>query len=111
MSGRSHRALHPSATKGVVEPLDSGLRVFTYAVAEKANLYVAIVDVLTAAKERFTLQLRPAEVARELDGDRSGGEVADALAALEGWATSPSSTMRPPPTPLTSSTPSGSSTS
>lgn len=70
------------------------LRVFAYAVAEKAWLYVPVVDAMVAAKERFTLQLRPAEVARDLRGaDRHGPdlrdvgeqEVADALEALARW--------------------------
>jgi len=63
---------------------DPALRVFAYAVAEKAWLYVPVVDALMAAKERFTLQLRPAEVARELP---EAGEqaVAEALEALERW--------------------------
>ena len=67
-------------------PLDSqdDLRVFAYAVAEKAGLYVALVDSLTSAKERFRLQLRPAEVARELDGV-TVEEVSDALDALYEW--------------------------
>lgn len=33
---------------------DPTLRVFAYAVAEKAWLYVPVVDALMAAKERFT---------------------------------------------------------
>lgn len=68
-----------------MEPLDPDLRSFAYTVAEKAALYVAIVEAQMAAKERFTLQLRPAEVARELGGDVDVGEVAAALEALEGW--------------------------
>jgi len=40
---------------GVAGNLD--LRVFAYAVVEKANLYVAVMDALVASKERFTLQL------------------------------------------------------
>ena len=42
------------------------LRVFAYAVAEKAELYVATVEVLMAARQRFRLQLRPAEIAADL---------------------------------------------
>ncbi len=63
---------------------DENLRVFTYAVVEKAELYVSVVDVLVEAKERFTLQLRPAEVARQLP-DVSVGDIAEALEVLEGW--------------------------
>ncbi|MGH9076482.1 MAG: TIGR02677 family protein [Acidimicrobiales bacterium] len=64
---------------------DPDLRVFAYAVADKAALYVAIVDRLMAAKERFTLQLRPAEVARELGPGAEVTEVAVALEVLEDW--------------------------
>ena len=63
-------------------PLEPGLKVFSYAVADKAALYVAVVDALIAAKERFTLQLRPAEVAHHLAGV-STTDVAEALEALE----------------------------
>ena len=67
------------------EPVvDPGLRVFAYAVAEKAPLYVALVDVLMEAKERFQLQLRPAVAARHLP-DATVEEVTDALEALFGW--------------------------
>ena len=65
-------------------PPDPRLKVFSYAVAEKATLYLAVVDAMVSAKERFTLQLRPAEVARQLAGV-AAGEVADALEALESW--------------------------
>jgi uncharacterized protein (TIGR02677 family) len=65
---------------------DPSLRVFAYAVADKAPLYLAVVDTLMAAKERFKLQLRPAEVSRELaDLAPSVPEVADALEALTAW--------------------------
>lgn len=63
---------------------DTALRVFAYAVYEKAPLYVAVVDALMEAKERFQLQLRPAEVARALE-EVTAEEVADALEALFGW--------------------------
>jgi uncharacterized protein (TIGR02677 family) len=63
---------------------DLNLRVFSYAVAEKADLYLPIVEALVAAKERFVLQLRPAEVAQHLPGVRTE-EIAAALEALEGW--------------------------
>lgn len=61
-----------------------GLRVFAYAVYEKAELYIAVLDALVEAKERFRLQLRPAEVARELSGVDEA-EVAEALERLDGW--------------------------
>jgi len=63
---------------------DQGLRAFSYAVAENAHLYVALVDALMDAKERFQLQLRPAEVAAHLPG-ASVEDVSDALDALFGW--------------------------
>lgn len=68
-----------------MDPTDPQLRVFAYTVAEKATLYVAVVDALMAAKERFTLQLRPVEVARELVNETDVGDLADALEALETW--------------------------
>lgn len=67
---------------------DTALRVFSYAVAEKAPTYVAIVDALMEAKERFQLQLRPAEVARHLADGKKGAtveEITDALEALFAW--------------------------
>ncbi|MHB1775544.1 MAG: TIGR02677 family protein [Acidimicrobiales bacterium] len=64
---------------------DPSLRVFAYVVADKARLYVAIVDALMGAKERFVLQLRPAEVARDLVGGAHPAEVADALEVLAAW--------------------------
>ncbi len=38
---------------------DSDLEVFAYAVAEKSEQYVAVVEALVASRERFRLQLRP----------------------------------------------------
>lgn len=61
-----------------------GLRVFAYAVYEKAELYIAVLDALVGAKNRFRLQLRPVEVARELAGVDEV-EVAEALERLAGW--------------------------
>jgi hypothetical protein len=89
VGGLAHATSHPRATtEGVTEPPPSGelgLRVFTYAVVvEKAGLYVAVVDALVAAKERFTLQLRPGELVQQLP-EVTVGEIADALEALEGW--------------------------
>lgn len=63
---------------------DSELRVFAHALSEKADLYLVVLDVIVAAKERFRLQLRPAEIARHLAGvDET--EVAEALDRLEQW--------------------------
>jgi hypothetical protein len=42
------------------------LRVFSYAVADKSDLYVAVVEALTLAREQFRLQLRPSELVRDL---------------------------------------------
>ncbi len=80
------RLSHPSTTNEAVEQsTDPDLRVFAYVVADKARLYVAIVDALMEAKERFVLQLRPAEVARDLVGGAHPTEVADALEVLATW--------------------------
>ena len=65
-------------------PSAPDLRVFAYAVYEKAEVYLAILDVIVAAKDRFRLQLRPAEIARHLTGIEEP-EVADALDRLESW--------------------------
>jgi hypothetical protein len=89
--------LHPlalsnpsSRTKGMEgEPgSDSTFQVFSYPVAEKAALYVTLVDALMEAKERFQLQLRPAEVARHLTVT-SVGEEAKAIEALFVWGNVP----------------------
>lgn len=64
------------------------LRMFAYVDAEKASLYRAIMSVFFAAKERFVLHLRPAEVARELAAlvpDADVGDVEPALKQLEDW--------------------------
>lgn len=64
------------------------LRVFSYAVADKAPLYLDIVEALAAARERFRLQLRPNEVVHELHQaglDRTADEVALALEQLVEW--------------------------
>jgi Protein of unknown function (DUF2397) len=74
-------------------PANPSLRVFTYAVAEKSVTYVAVVDALMAAKERFQLQMRPGELLRLLvDVDSVAAppamtveEVTDALESLFGW--------------------------
>jgi uncharacterized protein (TIGR02677 family) len=62
------------------------LRVFSYAVAEKAGLYVAVVDALMEAKERYRLQVRPSElVSRMASPKASVEEVTGALESLHGW--------------------------
>lgn len=65
-------------------PSAPDLRVFAYAIYEKSELYLAILDVIVAAKERFRLQLRPAEITRHLTSVDEP-EVAEALDRLEGW--------------------------
>jgi Protein of unknown function (DUF2397) len=89
---------------------DLNLRVFSYAVAEKADLYVAVVEALVAAEERFVLQLRPAEVAQQVSGITTE-EVATALEALEGWGNVTKFYDTAAPRRSTSSMPSASSTS
>ncbi len=64
------------------------LRVFSYAVADKSDLYVAVVEALTLARERFRLQLRPSELVRDLRVaglDPSAEEVGAALEQLAAW--------------------------
>ena len=63
---------------------DAALRVFAYAVAEKSSTYVAVVEALMEAKERFQLQLRPAEVARHLKA-ATIEEITAALESLFEW--------------------------
>lgn len=85
---RYNRAVSAAPTSGSGPPAgpDPNLRVFSYAVAEKATTYLAVVDALVEAKERFQLQLRPAELVRHLHGDGLGlDEVTDALESLSGW--------------------------
>lgn len=81
-NGAEHRAA------GLPEALPAVYRVFSYVTAERAELYVAIVDVLVDAKDRFRLQVRPAEVVRDLavaGREESAGEVRDALERLADW--------------------------
>jgi uncharacterized protein (TIGR02677 family) len=73
----------------------SDLRVFAYTVTEKAEIYLAVVEALMIARERFRLQLRPSEVLRELhldghefrlDGkDFTVDDVGTALEQLAAW--------------------------
>ena len=67
---------------------ESPYRVFAYALAERADLYLDVVGALVAAKDRFRLQLRPADVVRELAASgrhREEDEVLSALEALAEW--------------------------
>lgn len=64
------------------------LRVFSYAVAEKAATYVAIVDVIAAGADRFRLQPRPREIRRDLAATGlvlDDDELAAALDQLHAW--------------------------
>lgn len=64
------------------------LDAFRYLTADKAPLYRAIMRIFTTAKARFTLHLRPAEVARSLaEAGQAAGEeeVEGALKQLRSW--------------------------
>ncbi len=63
------------------------LRTFAYVDAEKAPVYRAIMGAFFAAKERFVLHLRPAEVAAELAAlhELDADDVERALVQLEEW--------------------------
>jgi uncharacterized protein (TIGR02677 family) len=61
---------------------DSILNVLSYAVAPNADLYVAVMEAAVEARDRFRLQLRPAEIAADLGIDRDAAATAlDFLAA------------------------------
>lgn len=67
---------------------DSDLQVFAYAVAEKSDQYVAVVEALVISRERFRLQLRPGEVATDVRArgtDLSQNEVSLLLEQLAQW--------------------------
>lgn len=71
-----------------VEPVTfARLRTFAYVDAEKAPVYRAIMGAFFAAKERFVLHLRPAEVAAELAAlhELDADDVERALVQLEEW--------------------------
>ena len=51
-------------------PLDGLLDVLSYATAPSAELYVAVMDAVVAAREQFRLQLRPSDVAAAVGSDR-----------------------------------------
>lgn len=64
--------------------------VFRFIVADKAALYREVVEVFARAKARYRIQLRTAEVARELADGRARlsvetDELAAALDQLTGW--------------------------
>lgn len=62
-----------------------GLAVFAYAIRRKAPMYVTLVEGLVAARERFRLQLRPVELARECGDEWTASEVDAALEQLYHW--------------------------
>lgn len=69
-------------------PAGSPFRVFAYVLGERADLYLEVVEALVSAKDRFRLQLRPADVVRELAASgryREQEEVRSALEVLAGW--------------------------
>jgi uncharacterized protein (TIGR02677 family) len=51
-------------------PFDGLLAAVAYAVAPNAELYVAVMEAAVDARDRFRLQLRPADIASELPIDR-----------------------------------------
>ncbi|MGZ4401532.1 MAG: TIGR02677 family protein [Gaiellaceae bacterium] len=64
---------------------DSRLRVFAYATSPSAETYLAIVESLAEAKERFRLQFRPVEIVELLGGSYSVDGVSAALDQLVEW--------------------------
>ncbi|HEX2064984.1 MAG TPA: DUF2397 family protein, partial [Acidimicrobiales bacterium] len=75
-----------AAWAGTGRPGETPYRVFSYVLAERADLYLDVVGALVAAKDRFRLQLRPADVARELASSGRHREEPDVLSALEALA-------------------------
>src|SRR5258708_1953621 len=68
----------------------SRLRAFIYVAVEHASLYRAVMRCFVEARERFTLHLRPAEVATALGSiaqasDGSGPNIESALQQLCEW--------------------------
>src|SRR5215213_3889802 len=67
---------------------DSDLQVFAYAVAEKSEQYVAVVEALVVSRERFRLQLRPGEVTTDVlagGTDLDQNQVSVLLEQLADW--------------------------
>jgi len=72
---------HDSATgsdrrEQVHEPFGGLLNVVGYAVAPNAELYVAVMDAALDARDRFRLQLRPADIASAVGIDRDTASTA-----------------------------------
>jgi hypothetical protein len=67
-----------------LEPLDD-FAAFTHLTVPNAALYRAVMSVFVAAKERFTVHLRPEDVQAALPAERRPDEVmAEALQLLDG---------------------------
>jgi uncharacterized protein (TIGR02677 family) len=62
-----------------------GLRPFAHLGAEKAEAYRAVLGVFAAARARFTVHLRPEDVAEQLPASRDGAELAAVLDQLVAW--------------------------
>jgi uncharacterized protein (TIGR02677 family) len=58
-------------SEDVPAAFDGLLTVLAYAVAPSADLYVAVMDAAVDARDRFRLQLRPADIAAALTIDRN----------------------------------------
>ncbi|MEU6698849.1 TIGR02677 family protein [Pseudonocardia sp. NPDC046786] len=58
---------------------------FAYLTTENSRLYREIMLAFVAAKRRFTVHLRPGDVAEALGGRTGPDALARALTALEGW--------------------------
>ena len=60
----------PNVDEGRAVPFDGLLGVLEYTTAPTAELYVAVMDAALDARDRFRLQLRPADIATALGIDR-----------------------------------------
>lgn len=60
----------PSGDVTTAAPFDGLLGVLEYTTAPNAELYVAVMDAALDARDRFRLQLRPADIATALNVDR-----------------------------------------
>jgi uncharacterized protein (TIGR02677 family) len=60
----------PNIDEGRVVPFDGLLSVLEYTTAPTAEIYVAVMDAALDARDRFRLQLRPADIATVLNIDR-----------------------------------------
>ncbi|WP_344258866.1 TIGR02677 family protein [Streptomyces sodiiphilus] len=62
----------------------AGYRPFAHLTAPNAGLYRAVMGVFTAAKERFTVHLRPEDVLGALPPEHRPGDVETVIHALDG---------------------------